>query len=174
MGIKNAFLLVFFFLIFNTCFIQDSSGSLSPIIEALAPQIFVELNQEFTITWIIIDDDPSRYEIRQDNSLLKWGQIETSMINITSSMPIGVYYYAIIVFDYTGNSISNVVQINVVSPHTVTSPTSSYTQDTKPSFTSADEAAARGFSLLIVIFVILTSLIIERNVFHKGDKRKRY
>jgi hypothetical protein len=137
--------------------IHSSSASIIPIIETNGESKTIAINQEYTIIWIVIDDNPSRYEIKQNNSLIKYGKIDSSMINLTISLPIGLYYYSIFVFDYSGNNISNIFQLEVVSSVPDTSSWSSETIAPTDTVHGTDMSSAiSGFGLVSVILVFIT------------------
>lgn len=77
---------------------------------------FGELGTENLITWSPYDTFPENYSIYRNGSLLLTGPWNSSSETISASavgLPLGVYNYTIVVFDYGGNSVSDTVMVTI-------------------------------------------------------------
>lgn len=127
--------------------IQSVSGSLVPIIEGEISASEVVIGQEFTITWIIIDDNPAEYTIYRNGKILLLGSIKSTTIQLSRVETVGNYTFLLVVFDYSGN-----VQNNSLSIEVRFSPTSTDISTVSDTSNQPIGAAASG---LLFEFVLL-------------------
>ena len=127
--------------------LQSVSGSLVPIIEGEVSTSEIVVGQSFTITWIIIDDNPSEYTIYRDDEILLLGPVESTTIQLTRLETVGNHTFVLEVFDYSGNVQNNSLLIEVSFPIIETTiSTISISNETNMA------AASSGFLFTFVLF----------------------
>lgn len=136
-----------------------------------------------SITWHPLDDNPVRYEIWLDDTLLRsgdWNSSSEIIIISVDGLPAGVYVYTVIVVDYGEHSASDSVLVRVyetsttTTTTTTTTETSTTTTSTESSSTTTTAPPLEMMSLVIGlgVGVIATSVIIILVLLRKGLIRK--
>ncbi len=122
------FLIVLVLLNFSNA--KSSPRSTEPVIEVPNGRVYIgtPLGQEFTLTFIIIDDDPwnftlsrarigtypenySKYIITQE--ILDFGTLESDVLHFTRTEPEGEYIFILVIYDLSGNFASKEVGVLV-------------------------------------------------------------
>ncbi|MHA1214123.1 MAG: Ig domain-containing protein [Candidatus Hodarchaeales archaeon] len=145
---KNRYLLVIILFVIagNSLFFSiGCRQSLSPIIDTPEPIIYAVVGQAFSLVYFVLDDDPWNYELRQDNSTLARGIIETRRLEFNINyVPEGQYNYTLTVEDYSGNSANRTIQV-IISPEPLTTMTT----------TTPMEVASSGLEYLFASFAMI-------------------
>jgi len=118
------------------------TDSISPWVDSPADIVLTEGAQGFSITWSVLDCNPSTYEILKNGVSIQFGDWTPDMLSIQYSLndlPAGSYVFTIILTDAAGNSVSDDVQVTVEMIPTIEPPTTTTgtaTSSTPPTTTS--------------------------------------
>lgn len=139
--------------------------SVGPLVEPVETQLVVGAGQEFTLRWLVIDDDMASWVLNQNGSFLTSGQLLSSEVIYKGTEVAGFYLYNLIISDLSGNSANSSVSVRVevfTDPAgTTTTPSSHVTSETQ---TQGDESAASGFPLLITLAFTTLALISRKKI----------
>ncbi|MHA1675185.1 MAG: right-handed parallel beta-helix repeat-containing protein [Promethearchaeota archaeon] len=126
---------------------------------------------ESSLIWIATDDtSPAEYFLYINGTQLTtstWANGSTITFNI-DDLDVGTYNYTIIVFDASGNSVSDTV-IVIVSP--VSEPTDDEPSDDEPTDDGGNSNGIPGFSLIFVFGCIMPLIILMTGKISRGSKK---
>jgi hypothetical protein len=137
----------------------------APTIDRPADQTYQYGTIGHTVTWNPLDPNPASYAILRDGSGLASGLWNGTTISISADgLGVGSYNYTIVVYDTSGNSISDqvIVTVNAATTTTTTTTTTSTTTQT------GNESPLSGpFAMLTVvegavIVVLIVVLYVRR------------
>lgn len=139
---------ILIFLIFLQFSISAGSSSIRPILKTDLPETLTIGLNEVNLTWYVIDDNPECYYVYVNDQIWKNNiSLLSNEISFAFSNVAGNYTIKLLVFDYSGYSITssiNIVVIPISSSTSTTGSTSSASMAT-PGFT--------GFGILIILLV---------------------
>ncbi len=93
--------------------IEACPNSMVPIIETPHSEIEIYVGTPFTLTYIIIDDNPFNYSLQRNGKLLDFGRLESSILSFTRQEPEGVYNFTLKVTDFSHNNVTKDISVTV-------------------------------------------------------------
>ncbi len=149
----------------------------APIIDHPEDILCEEGHNDFKIIWHPSDVAPDRYEIHLNDTLLlneSWSILD-EMIEITiTDLSRGSYNYTIIVFDTSGNYVTDSVIVSVIEslPYTTTTTASSGTSSTSPTSNSnngnqtENSLLSIGIGAALLVGVVVILMVVKK---HQAD-----
>ncbi|MFX1285574.1 MAG: hypothetical protein ACFFB5_18185 [Promethearchaeota archaeon] len=118
--LKKILFFCFLFLLLSLNGLRSESrpDSLVPIIYVPKSVIEVDANKPFTLTYILIDDNPNYYVLKRDGEEVESGRIRSSVLNFTRSPepPGEVIIFTLEITDYSNNVVSQDITVVIRSP----------------------------------------------------------
>ncbi len=119
MKLKQEILLyIILFCLLNLSGLRSGShpNSLVPIIYLPNPVINADIVKPFTLTYVVIDDNPHNYYLKRDGEELESGRIRSSILNFTySSASSGIIVFTLTVSDFSNNQASEDITVTISS-----------------------------------------------------------
>ena len=160
---KKVFLILLIFLQFS---VSAGSSSIRPIlITSLPKTLSIGLN-EVNLTWYVIDDNPECYYVYINDQIWKNNiSLLSNEISFTFSDVVGNYTIKLIVFDYSGYSITSSINISVIA-------VSSNSSNTNTNVSSSTTMASPGFTSFEVLIILLgcAAYLKKIKIHHKKKK----
>ena len=163
---KNKFLILICFLMFNSLILTDGNASLRPIIVSNNPSSISTDSNSISLSWNIIDDNPRFYSIKKNGSILINNiSIVSDIVNFEFIEIAGTYNISFTVYDFSGFFAQDytLITISAVTTSSSTSATGSSTSSSSSATTSSTGSASPGFTYInTLIMIVLISLPILR------------
>ncbi|MFX1505289.1 MAG: hypothetical protein ACFFDC_04150 [Promethearchaeota archaeon] len=106
--------ILFFSLLFSEPRCGSHPTSLVPIIFVPYPFINTTINKPFTLTFIVIDDDPYKFFLKSTDGVDKSGRIRSRVLNFTYSLETaGTIVYTLTISDFSNNRVSEDITVTV-------------------------------------------------------------
>ncbi len=105
--------ILFCLLILNGSRSESCPNSMVPIIETPNSEIKIYVGIPFTLTYIIIDDNPFNYSLKRNGKLLDFGRLEYSILSFTRQEPEGVYNFTLKITDFSHNNATKNISVTV-------------------------------------------------------------